>query len=240
METSQPMPAVPAVSAGVVALTRRPGPFLTVYLTTDAEIDNAQQRSEQRWKTIRADLAQQGAPDERVAMIDPLVGDAHLHGQCLIVVIAGDGTVHVEHQPDVPKADLGRWGPLPVLAPLLEWHQQTVPHVVALADRRGADLLVFAHDDTVQVNEVGDSDDPITKSAPGGWSQRRFQQRAENTWEENAREVAAELTRLVDEAHARLVAVAGDVRAVQLLRDHLDHRIDELVHEIGGGRSADG
>src|SRR5439155_3675559 len=73
-----------------------------------------------------------------------------------------------------------------------------------------------------------------------GWSQRRYQQRAENSWEENARDVAASLTDLVGEIGARLVVVAGDGRAVQLLRQHLDRSVDQLVEVVDGGRSPDG
>ncbi|MDF2741972.1 MAG: hypothetical protein K0S88_3342, partial [Actinomycetia bacterium] len=39
----------------------------------------------------------------------------------------------------------------------------------------------------------------VTRSASGGWSQRRFQQRAENRWQQNAGAVAEALTRLVDQ-----------------------------------------
>src|SRR3954452_16103235 len=227
METSESMPNVSVGPPELVALAARPGPFVTVYVTTDAEIENAQQRSQQRWKTLRADLLAQGAPEDLVATIDPLIDDSHLRGQCLSVVLAADGTRHVAHHPDPPDHDIGRWGPLPALGPLLEWRQQAVPHVVVVTDRRGADLLVFGARSGDSIREVGDRDDPVSKSAPGGWSQRRYQQRAENTWEENAKDVADEVTRAVDDIHARLVVVAGDVRAVQLLRRPLDRPVDE-------------
>src|SRR4051794_9983215 len=195
METSESMPKLAVAPDEIVDIARRQGPFLTVYLTTEAEIENAQQRSQQRWKTLRADLADQGAPEELMASIDPLVDDAHLAGQCLSVVAAADGTRVVEHQPDPPANDFGRWGPLPALGPLLEWHQQAVPHVLVVTDRRGADVFVFDSRRGDSVHEVGDNDDPLSKSAPGGWSQRRYQQRAENTWDENAKEVASTVAR---------------------------------------------
>jgi peptide subunit release factor 1 (eRF1) len=76
----------------------------------------------------------------------------------------------------------------------------------------------------------------ITRSAPGGWSQRRYQQRAENQWERNAAEVGEEVGRLIDEVGAAFVAVAGDVRAVQFLEEHLSDEHKALVHQIRGGR----
>ena len=42
------------------------------------------------------------------------------------------------------------------------------------------------------------SSGPITKIAAGGWSQRRYQQRAENTWEDNARDVAGACSAMRD------------------------------------------
>jgi peptide subunit release factor 1 (eRF1) len=88
--------------------------------------------------------------------------------------------------------------------------------------------------------EAGGATDPLTKSNPGGWSQQRFQQRAENTWAENADDVAEELTKLVDRVEAGLVVAAGDVRALQLLREALPDRVGELLHVVEGGRGADG
>src|SRR4051794_12408493 len=197
METSEPMTAVAVSDGEIVELARRPGPFVTVYLTTDAEIENAQQRAEQRWKTLRGDLVEQGAPEKHLASIDPLVADAHLRGRCLAVVVGSDGSPYVEHHHDPPTRDVGRWDALPALGPLIEWHQQAVPHVVVVTDRRGADLLAFGPQGGEPVSQVGDSDDPISKAAAGGWSQRRYQQRAENAWDENAKDVGSAVTDLV-------------------------------------------
>src|SRR5256885_4592018 len=239
METSGSIPA-PAVDAAELAdVVGGPGPYATVYLTTEADIENAEQRSVQRWKTLRAELATQGAPDQLLGDIDPLVGEAHLHGQCLTVV-ASDATRHVEHLPDPPKQDFARWSLLPAFGPLIEWHQRAVAHVVMLTDRRGADLIAFRRVGPDFVREAGGGDDPLSKSSPGGWSQRRYQQRAENTWDHNAKNVASDLATLVSEIDARLVVVAGDVRAVQMVREHLEPAIDELVRVVDGGRSPDG
>jgi hypothetical protein len=241
METSGQTPTTAVADSDLAQLALRPGPFLTVYLTTEADIENATQLSQQRWKTLRATLADAGAAEDALAAVDPLVADAHLEGQCLTVVVAGDGHVHAEHQPEPPKADVGRWGPLPALAPLLEWRQSTVPHVVVLADRRGADILAFAAGRRDSVIEVsGDDTQPITKSGPGGWSQARYQRRAENTWEHNAHDVARVVARLVERTHARLVVLAGDVRAVTLIRGDLPDDVRALVHETSGGRTPDG
>src|SRR5205807_2078727 len=197
------------------------GPFLTVYLTTEAAVENAAQRSELRWKDLRNELAAQGADEHSLAAVDPLVADAHLEGECLAMIADRKGLLHVAHEPDPPARDVGRWGPLPMIGPLLEWRQSQVPHVVALVDRAGADVFMFRPDGGDKHVEVVGDDDPIHKAKGGGWSQKRYQRRAENTWEANAADVANELAELTDKEQPHLIVVGGDVRAVEMLKEHL-------------------
>lgn len=243
METSGVVPAGAVTSPELVALGSSEGPFLSVYLTTEAEVENAPQRSTQRWKVLRNVLSGRGAPEAALDLVDPLVREAHLEGKTLAVIATADRVLHVEHHHEAPAGDVGCWRALPVLSPIIEWRQQAIPYVVVLTDRRGAELVAYRHaggEADVETVDRG-SDEPIRKVAPGGWSQRRYQQRAENTWEENAVDVSKELVRVVEDIGARLVLVAGDVRAVQLLREHLPREVDELVTLIdGGGRANDG
>ena len=78
-----------------------------MYLTTEASVENAAQRSELRWKDLRRDLQSQGVDNAILAAVDPLVGDAHLHGECLVVIATPDGIAHLSHQPDPPIRDVG-------------------------------------------------------------------------------------------------------------------------------------
>lgn len=247
METSGVTPRVAVLAEDLADLVRAEGPFASVYLTTQARIDNAAQQSMQRWKALRDDLVKAGAPDEVLHRIDPVVDDAHLHGETLGIVATAKGTVHVEHHHAPPTRDVGRWAPLPYVVPLIEWRQASPPYVVVVADRQGADLVAYHREgpgsqgNVVAIErEAGGQDFPLRKPQPGGWSQRRYQERAENTWEHNADDVAKELVALVEQVGARLVVVAGDVRAVTLLRDALPAHVVELIREVGGGRSADG
>ena len=217
-----------------------PGPFATVYLTAEAAVENAAQRSQVRWKTHRDELLAAGAPEEVVAAVDPLVADAHLEGEGLGVIVRADGGLHVEHDPHPPAVDRAAWTVLPSMGQLLAWRQAAVPHVVVVADRLGADIVAVAASGGSLEREAGRHDRPVRKVGAGGWSQRRYQERAENTWERNADDAAAQVSRLAAAVDARFVAVAGDVRAITLLRDALPSEVTVLVQEVGGGRSADG
>src|SRR5439155_12882234 len=86
----------------------------------------------------------------------------------------------------------------------------------------------------------GAPSEPIRKAAPGGWSQRRYQTRAENSWEHHARDIADAVTGMCNQVRAQVVAVGGDVRAVQLLEERLSPRIRDIVERVPGGRAPDG
>lgn len=228
--SNRPVP-LPPVSADVFAA---PGPVVSVQLTTEGALPQAAQRVALRWKTLRAELAADGAPEAALAAVDPLVDDAHAAGETLFAVAGPDGLRYAAHLPELPEADGGRVGPLPHLVPLLEATQKLLPHVVVVTDRLGAELVAVLPDRPDARVEVEGTQLHVTRSAPGGWSQRRFQQRAENRWEANAREVCYALTRLVDATAPRLVVVSGDVRAVQFLREHLPVRVLERLAEVQG------
>src|SRR5688572_6471299 len=237
----------PSAIPDVAATFDGEGPFVTVYLGTEAAVEQASQQNELRWKNLRRRLDEDGAPAETLAAIDPLVPDAHHRGRTLAVVADATGLRLVRHEPEPPARDAGWVAPLPRLGPFIEWAQSAVPHLVVLADRAGADIVAFTRRAdgigsggaaVVSVGEDNGDDPVLRKSNPGGWSQRRYQNRAENQWEQNAREVADNVAALADEIGARLIVVAGDVRALQLLRQHLPEPTAELLREVDGSRAS--
>src|SRR5688572_15402883 len=143
MERSGATPQVAADTSDLVDLAKAVGPFLTLQLTTEAGIDNAAQRSEQRWRAVRDHAAAQGAPTEVLDAVDPIVADAHLDGQGLAVIASAGGVLHTEHSSQLPDRDLARWAPLPSLLPVVAWRQMSPPYVTVLADRAGADLTAY-------------------------------------------------------------------------------------------------
>jgi hypothetical protein len=239
MESAEPIPEVGEPGRDLAELVREPGEFLSVLLTTDPAVENAAQRSELRWKALRSDLEHRGVPEEVLSAVDPFVPEAHLRGARIEVVVSTTGARHVEHGGDPNEAtehDESRWGWAPWLFPILAWRQGTVPHLVVLIDRSGADLFAFRREGPAMHEEVDAPGEPLTRSKPGGWSQRRYQQRAENSWEKGAGDVAKELVRLVERFEPQIILVAGDVRAVQFLREALPKEMDEIVRLISGER----
>jgi hypothetical protein len=213
------------------------GPFTSVYMDTEGDVEQAADRVVLRWKNLRGSLLAAGAPEGTVAAIDPLVEGSHMAGATLAVIAAVDGLRYVANLPDPPPRDtLLRHGALPDVLPLLAAAQAAVPHLAVLTDRTGADMAARGvADDEARAERVEGRVTPhLHKPQAGGWSQPRFHHRAEAIWESNASEVADALARLVDQVRPRFVAAAGDVRALQLLREQAPKRVRELLTVVGG------
>lgn len=211
-----------------------PGPVVSVYLRTDGALPQAAAEVDLRWRALRAQLSEDGAPPDALTAIDPLIDGAHAAGQTLVAISNSCGLLYAAHLPELPDRDSATVGALPHLIPLLSATQRLLPHVVVVTDRLGAELIAVLPEQADRRATVSGEELHVTRSAPGGWSQRRFQQRAENRWEANAGEVADALTRLTDSTRPRLVVISGDVRAVQFLRSQVPGRVAELLQEVQG------
>jgi release factor family 2 len=211
------------------------GPFTSLYLATEGDVEQAADLVALRWKNLRGEMLAAGVPEATVAAVAPLVEDSHTAGATLAVIADANGPRYVANLPERPPRDtLLRHGPLPDVLPLLAAGQSAVAHVAVLTDRTGAEMAARVADD-VAAERVSGRDTPhLHKPQAGGWSQPRYHHRAEALWESNAAEVAEALTRLVDRVRPRFVAAAGDVRALQLLREHAPKRVRERLSVVGG------
>jgi Bacterial archaeo-eukaryotic release factor family 2 len=219
----------------LLPLFQASGPFLSLYLAAGGDVENAAQRLELRWKSARGDLQERGVPKEVLDAVDPLVEGAHTAGRTLAAIVSVDGAAYHAGLASRPARDaLARWGTTPYVLPLLAHAQSLVPFVAVLASRASAEIVAKLPDGERSEQVEGEQGPHLTRSAPGGWSQPRHQHRAEVIWERNASEVADVLARIVDETRPRFVAAAGDVRALQLLRDQSPKRAQELLRVVGG------
>ena len=133
MESSGPTPPGALRAEDVPDVSRAfelPGPFLSVVLTTEGAIPQAAQRSQLLWDHLRDEAAAMGADEDTLADVDPLVPDAHRHGEALAVVAGPTGVHVVDHGPEPPRRDYARWLPLPSVGQLLTWRQARVPYLI--------------------------------------------------------------------------------------------------------------
>ena len=218
----------------IVAIARTTGPMATVYLDVTRSVEQAQQAIDLRWRGLRADLAAAGAPESTLAAIDSVIGRHDVpaehggHGQ--VVVAAGERVLFDHPLPHPPRRDEARWSPLPHLLPYLAALEPAIAHVLVVADRTGADLTAVRSLDAAEhvaagtrTHVTGSEQHPIHKASVRDWSEQHFQQRVENSWAANARDVADAVAKQVADIHARAVVLQGDARALALLRTDLPH-----------------
>lgn len=219
------------------------GPYVSLYLNTPIAVENAAQRLELAWRSTRQDLAAGGVDDHTLDALEGAVLDNRTEGNSVVAFASHGSVLWSRRLPEELGRETALVGGLPYVTPLVSWAQTRVPHVVVLADRTGAEILAYVDGtEPVVSEEVEGSHDVIRRVQPGGWSQRRFQQRAIDSWEANAAEVCEEIERVVRSVDAKVVLVGGDVHAVRLVQEHVPAAVKPLVQvlEAGGGRATDG
>ena len=209
----------------------------TVYLPTVSAVEDARDRLDIRVGNVLSELAERGASPAVVdGVTRALEGHDHAAGAGLVLVASPAGVLL--HHPTIrPVArTVVHVGPTPQLLPILRATQADIDHLAILLDRSGADAWT-RHDlgEPVAADSVDGDDEHIHRGHPGGWSQRRFQQRAENTWEANAKLVVEEI--VADDDRPEVLVIGGDVRAVGFFRQHLPADVE--VIEVEGSRAAD-
>lgn len=226
----------------LTALYEHEGPFVTIYLATDGAVQNAAQKIDLRWKDVLRELADAGVdeatPDALTAARGP---EPHRQGGTRVLIAAGGETRLAVSLPEAPAAEVVRVAPLPYLLPLVDWAQTRLPHLVVLADRRGADILAYTDAAAPDISaSVDTARFPDHKTGTGGWSALRFEHKVEEDWKASAKDAAAAVERAAQQIGAQLIVAAGDTYAVDGIRDHLPTAMQPMVRVIEGGRSEDG
>jgi hypothetical protein len=212
------------------------GPVATVVLDTTRASESGGTEVGLRWRALREELAAAGAP---AVVLDAAEGPAlevqHEGGPTSRVLVVGEeGDVRLDETVPAELVSRTSWGELPALMPFLVHRAREVPAVVVLTDRTGADIRVRTPRNPADGTEltIDSSRYPVHKTGIGGWAALRYEHSTENAWDQSARDVADEVDRLVATTGAELVAVGGDVRAVQLLENHLGQRASGAVRHL--------
>jgi len=218
------------------------GGYVSVYLDTSRAHENAPQAIELRWRAARERLAAAGARPASLDAVAEVIGDP---GEAAPgrAVFARDGAVAFTGAMDAPpRREIARLAPLPHLMPLLAQHRPPIPHVRVSATRAGGEIVAIGGAGQAWRDWVAGRQWPVHKTSVGGWSQARHQRSVEETWDENAKALAAEVAAAAGRAGARHVIVAGDVRARSLLLGHLSTPLAEsatvVEEEVGADSQA--
>jgi hypothetical protein len=169
-------------------LTRRPGPFLTVWAACPSPVQGDVATVVN--SVVRTADDSGVIPDDVLSALADAISGAFPESAGVVAIADTTGVQLVEPLPQAPRSEVARVQELPALAPVLEHRQGTIPFVLVVIDRQGADLFWSGTDHDGETHVEG-GEGPIRKVHAGGWSQERFQRRAENTWEQTAVEVAS-------------------------------------------------
>ena len=222
----------------------RPGPWASVYVDTMIASEDAATRQELTARGAAERLQNQGA-DARTwrAVQDALGGlerSAHPPGHALF---AHDGEIVLDvpltAAPPGGEAD-ACWETLPHVGPLIELVDDEGTCLVAYVDRTGADFALHGPLGTRDAGGLEGEDWPIHRTPTGDWSERKFQNSVENTWEHNAAAVARAIEAKTVQTGAETLVLAGDRRECRAVHDRLPRSLRERTVEARHGSRAAG
>ncbi len=173
---------------------RHKGPYSTVYLSTMPLLPESSTNVFQRWQELRKELEVQGATQAALDAIEaritlPVPEDT----AAICVIAAADGSTVVDYAMEPPRKDLAIVDTLPYAAPLLEWQQRRVPHLVVTIDAAGGDIVSFGLDNFSDIT----------------------------TYEQPPEELIDPISEHVKALGAKLVVLAGSPEHIVLIADKL-------------------
>ena len=121
-------------------------------------------------------------------------------------------------------------GPVPQLYPLARLNDQYPRYAALLVDTNSAELYVFALGAKTRRETVQNEKTRRTKM--GGWSQARYQRRADNFHKQHMKEVVALLEKVVADEHLNHIVVACDEVAKPYLMAELPKHLAEKLIDI--------
>ncbi|MFM9629183.1 MULTISPECIES: baeRF2 domain-containing protein [Streptomyces] len=220
----------------------RRGPWATVYFDPAQNDESGAKRRELSVREACRTLEDEGADAATVrAVRDALMDIGPAEDPSGRVVFAAGGEVVLSHRLSRPPQRLiAGWAPLPRLTPLLELSSQDPVCLVAYIDRTGADFERRGAAGPQDAGQVEGRQHPVHRTATADWSERHFQLKVENTWEQNAAEIAEALNTAYEESGADLVVLVGDPRERAAVHERLPEAVRQVTTETEHGARAAG
>jgi hypothetical protein len=225
--------------AFLAPLYQRLGPWASVYLDIEPDREDSISLRDLQWRALAGELEQAGADAATRNVLDTAVFAHNGVGRHGLALFATGGEVVLQEPLPAPPAQPDAvWSPLPALLPLVVLLGEQARWLRVVVDRCGGDVMLHSGGVPAAVN--GSADYPIRKVQAGGWAQPRYQRAAETNWDRNARQVAEAVAQTADRTGADVLVIAGDVRARQLLVEHLPARVAGQVVQTEAGSRAPG
>lgn len=218
-------------------LCRLAGPWCTAYVDAGTGTVDTLEAGDVRPGNVRAQLEAQGATSADMdAMEQALKPAAGVPAPVSRYVLVHQGRAVLNEvlpgRQVLPERVLV--SPVPDLLPVVKHRPGEFPYVVAEVSREHGEIRLYraGAGGPAAVQEVEGETEHVHKFHGGGWSELRFQHHTEDVWRRNADEVAGEIDRVASASGARLIVLAGDIRARGLVRDQLSDASRALVSEV--------
>jgi len=218
------------------------GDVVTAYVDVGRASETGAQAVETRINNLSRDLGSAGIDESTASAVTERLGRPTGHGgDASRVVVARDGKVVTDLVVGDGVTDHHHAGPVAHLLRLGRALADAVSYVLVRVDHVGADITVS---DTLGLDEreiVSEGDHDVLHKVPGGgWSHRRFQSRAEDSWDRNADTVAKDLDGLVREVDPDVVLLTGDPRGIARIRESVAGHVTERLEVLDHGSRAEG
>jgi len=226
---------------------RTGGNWSEVYLDVSVDTGDPTQVTATRAESVSDTLRRAGAPDSDVEAIERIMReDPGVTSPVCRFILVQDGTVAVNQVlVGVPvEQEIVSYGPVPNVVPLLRHKPEGLSYIVVETSREGGEVRLYraGEADAVSEDEVKGKSDRFSlhKAKAGGWRQSHNQSHAEEIWKQTQSDLATSIDDIVRKYRPRLLVVAGDIRATQLLAEQLSSESQAILSLESTNTRADG
>lgn len=207
-------------------LYRLSGPWCVAYVDASTGTVDSLEAGDVQPENVRNALAGQGASKEDLEAIEqairPATGEPSPVSR-FVLVRQGSAVINELLPGPLVVPERISKDVVPDLLPLIKHRPDEYAYVVAEVSRDEGEIQLrrAGRQGADSSDHVQGSGENLTKVPGGGWAQGRFQHRTEEIWKRNADQVVQEIDKAVADSQARLVVLAGDIRARQLVAEQL-------------------
>ena len=223
----------------LAALEPSPFPVISLYLSLTSNQVGREEHQQfvrkvfnERAKGMAAESPERTSFDKDVARIQEYLEKNNAAEGQAVAIFACSGSDLFEAIP--LEAPIGEHSvfisSVPHLYPLAKLVENYPRYAAVMLDTNKARIFVFGtsteHEETI----VGEK---TRRTSKGGWSQARYQRRADNFHMHHIKEVVDTLDKIVREENLSQIVVSAGEQALPILREQLPKHLADMIIEIG-------